>query len=148
MSVWNQYLDNHPINHIFQGYPYNNIINDNLNNNQNDLIPLNDFPIVEVDGDFFTANQLLQELNNWIDGAEIRKYLKAMIDVELLHIDLDAGVNLSNEYIINVNNNYLLAENIIFTNQQNDFIEKVSKFIELCNIDEMRDFIIYMNQLF
>jgi hypothetical protein len=148
MSVWNQYLDNHPINHMFQGYPYNNIINDNLNNNQNDLIPLNDFPIVEVDGDFFTANQLLQELNNWIDRPEIRKYLKAMIDVELLHLDLDAGVNHSDEYINNVNNNYLLAENIIFTNQQNDFIEKVSKFIELCNIDEMRDFIIYMNQLF
>ena len=131
-----------------------NIINDdfinniNNNNHQVDLIQLNDFPIVDVNGVFFTVTQLLQELNNWIEGEKIRTYLNAMISVELLNIDLDGGVIIHQENIDNINNNFENAEQMDFTDEQNEYIEKVSKFIELCDMDEMRDFIVYMNQLF
>jgi hypothetical protein len=125
----------------------NNMINPPQNNPEG-LIPINDFPIVLVEGEHFTALQLLNELDNWIDRIKIRTYLKAMIDVDLLNLDLDGGVNHPPEYINNVNLNFANAENMIFTDEQSEYIDKVSKFIELCNIDEMQDFIIYMNQRF
>ena len=149
MNVINEQLNlNNP---YLINYINNNIINNQLNNqpiNQNDLIPLNDYPIVFIQGEYFTAMQLLNQLTNWIDRNKIRTYLKAMIDRDLLALDLDGGVDHQPNYIENINNNFRNVENIIFTDEQNEFIEKVSKFIELCDMDEMRDFIIYMNQRF
>jgi hypothetical protein len=144
MNVNEEQLNQNNINADF----INNINNNNFINNQVDLIPLNDFPVVEVNEVFFTATQLLQELNNWIEGDKIRTYLNAMISVELLNIELDGGVIIHQNIIDNINNNFQNAENIIFTDEQGEYIEKVSKFIELCDMDEMRDFIVYMNLLF
>ena len=146
MNVINEQQINN-INNIIINHPNNNIINP-YHNNPEGLIPLMDFPVVLVEGEYFTALQLLQELDNWIDRIEIRTYLKAMIDVDLLNLDLDGGVDHPPEYINNVNLNFANAEGMIFTDEQSEYIDKVSKFIELCNIDEMTDFIIYMNQRF
>jgi len=125
-----------------------NHINDEINMIQNqepDLIPLADYPIVEINNQFFTAEQILNELANWIDGVRIRTYLRAMINIELLTLDLDAEIDVHPDHIQNIQNEFLNAEQFIFTNAQTAYIEKVSKFTELCNIDEMKDFIIYMN---
>jgi hypothetical protein len=142
MNVLNQQQNNLNIN--------NDIINNNNNYNiiQNGLIHLNDFPIVLVQGEYFNAHQLLQELENWIDRIKIRTYLNTMIVKDLLALDLDAGVYVHQDNIDNINNNFMNAENIIFTDKQNEYIDKVSKFIELCDMDEMRDFITYMNHRF
>lgn len=152
MNVINEQQNNpYIINNNINNDIINNINNNNniiIQNNPEGLIPLMDFPVVLVEGEYFTALQLLQELDNWIDRIEIRTYLKAMIDVDLLNLDLDGGVAHSPEYINNVNLNFANAENMIFTDEQSEYIDKVSKFIELCNIDEMNDFIIYMNQRF
>ena len=128
-----------------------NHINDEINMIQNqepDLIPLADYPIVEINNQFFTAEQILNELANWIEGNKIRTYLRAMINIELLTLDLDAGINVHPNHVQNIQNEFLNAEQFIFTNEQTAYIEKVSKFTELCNIDEMKDFIIYMNNRF
>jgi len=145
-------INDQPIN-LNNPYIINNDIINNINNNnyniiQNNLIPLVDFPVLEVDGENFTALQLLQELDNWIDRIEIRTYLNAMINKDLLALDLDAGVIIEQDNIDNINNNFENAENMDLTDEQSEYIEKVSKFIELCDMDEMRDFITYMNLRF
>jgi polyhydroxyalkanoate synthesis regulator protein len=125
-----------------------NQINNNINLIQNlepDLIPLADYPIVEINEQFITAEQILNELENWIEGNKIRIYLTAMINIELLTLDLDAEIDVHPDHVQNIQNEFVNAEQLNFTDDQNAYIEKVSKFIEDCNIDEMKDFIIYMS---
>ena len=125
-----------------------NQINNNINLIQNlepDLIPLADYPIVEINEQFITAEQILNELENWIEGNKIRIYLTAMINIELLTLDLDAEIDVHPDHVQNIQNEFVNAEQLNFTDDQNAYIEKVSKFMEDCNIDEMKDFIIYMS---
>jgi len=128
-----------------------NQINNNINLIQNpepDLIPLADYPIVEIDEQFITAEQILNELDNWIERNKIRIYLTAMINIELLTLDLDAEIDVHPDHVQNIQNEFVNAEQLNFTDDQSAYIEKVSKFMEDCNIDEMKDFIIYMNVRF
>jgi len=131
----------------------NDDVINNINNNNyiiflNNLIPLDDFPVLTVEGENFTALQLLLELENWIDRIQIRTYLNAMIEVDILNEELDDGVPIEQDNIDNININFENVEGMDFTENQGMYIEKVGKFIELCNIDEMRDFIIHMNHRF
>jgi len=124
---------------------YNDIIhiNNNIINNEDIIdvnmnIPNNDpLPVIHENEEILTFDDLLNQLDNFINRETINRYIMTHIDY-IIYINSDDDAMYNDNYVNNILNSYNIANQHEYLNDERELIDKFKDIVNQSNLDQKK----------
>lgn len=124
---------------------YNDIIhiNNNIINNEEiidenmNVINNDQLPVINENDQVLTFDDLLNQLDNFINRESINRYIMTHIDY-IMYINSSNDVMYNDNYVNNILNSYNIANQQEYLNDERDLIDKFKDIVNQSNLDQKK----------
>jgi hypothetical protein len=116
----------------------NNIINNEEIIDENMNIPNNDqLPVIYENDQVLTFDDLLNQLDNFINRESINRYIMTHIDY-IMYINSNDDAMYNDNYVNNILNSYNIANQHEYLNDERELIDKFKDIVNQSNLDQKK----------